>query len=77
VRVTLTADAVARTELLTLRFGTATNGLVDVPRGPSGSPGGFTVTLALGTRQATFVVRRATAGQGVSVPLTVVDGCRQ
>ena len=33
------------------------------------------MTLPPGTTQVSFTVRRVTAGQGTTVPLTVVDGC--
>lgn len=73
--MTIAADRAAPADLLTLRFGAATNALLDVPGGPTGASGSFSVTLPPGTTQTSFVVRRATAGQGVSAPLTVVDSC--
>ena len=42
--------------------------------GQSGT-GPLTVTLPAGTQQATFLVTRLSAGQAVTVPLTVVDSC--
>jgi hypothetical protein len=33
------------------------------------------ILLAITALQTTFTVRRATAGQAFTVPLTVVDGC--
>jgi len=61
--------------VLQLQFGAATNALIDIPGGPIAQSGNFTVTLPAGTTQAFFTVRRATTGQAVTVPLTVVDGC--
>ena len=57
-----------------LRFGAATNALIDVG-GVTGRTGDFNVGLAPATGQTSFAVRRATAGSGSSVALTVVDGC--
>src|SRR5262249_20496362 len=61
--------------VLQLQFGAATNALIDIPGGPIGQSGNFTVTLPAGTTQTSFTVRRATTGQASTVPLTVVDGC--
>jgi hypothetical protein len=57
-----------------LRFGAATNALIDIG-GVAGRTGNFSVTLAPLTTQTSFVVRQATRGRGTTVPLTVVDGC--
>jgi hypothetical protein len=60
--------------LTELRFGASTNALIDVA-GQTGRSGAFTVPLAERSTSVTFFVRRATAGQATTVPLTVVDGC--
>src|SRR5581483_6495603 len=60
--------------LRSLRFGTATNALVDAGD-HTGSGGDFTLALEPGAIEAVFAVRRATAGQAVTVPLTVTDSC--
>jgi hypothetical protein len=77
LQVTVSARAGAGTPgnaIQALRFGRGTNALIDAG-GQTGSTGNFTVTPPAGTQQTTFTVRRATAGQGFTVPLTVVDGC--
>jgi hypothetical protein len=63
----------ANNALRVLRFGAATNATVEAG-GQSGS-GNFTVSLPAGTREYSFVVRRAATGQAVTVPVTVTDGC--
>jgi hypothetical protein len=60
--------------LQSLRFGVATNALIDVS-GQTGLTGNHSLGLAAGTQQTTFTIRRATAGRATTVPLTVVDGC--
>jgi len=60
---------------VSLQFGAATNALIDVPGGPTGQTGSFTVNLPAGTQQTQFTVRRATAGQATTVPLVVTDAC--
>ncbi len=70
---TVTAPASANDRLATLRFGAATNARVEA--GGQRGPGGFSVTLAPGTQQTTFVVERVTAGQAATVALTVMDSC--
>jgi hypothetical protein len=72
VQVTVTAGGNAA--LQTLRFGTATNALIDAGDRVGGT-GSFTVTLPSGTRQTTFTVRRATAAQATTVNLVAVDSC--
>jgi hypothetical protein len=77
LQVTVSAQTSAGTPtnaLQALRFGAGTNTLVDAGT-QVGATGSFTVTLPPGTQQTTFTVRRATAGQAMTVPLTVVDGC--
>ena len=70
-----TGPAMPANSLRELRFDPASNALIDVPNGPQGSTGGITVPLPAGTQQTTFFVRRQTAGQAATVPLTVVDEC--
>lgn len=77
LQVTLSAGtsaALPSNALRELRFAAATNALVDAG-GQTGQGGAFTVTLAAGTQQTSFVIRRATAGQAATVPLVVVDAC--
>ena len=57
-----------------LRFGAATNALIDVG-GQSGRPGNFAVSLPSGANGVTFFVRRASAGAATTVPFVVADGC--
>jgi hypothetical protein len=59
--------------LQSIVFGTATNALIDVPGGPTGATGNFTVSP--GTPQFSFVVRRAQEGAGTTVNFVVVDAC--
>jgi len=56
-----------------LRFGAARNAVIEV-EGQSRGVGNTAVALATGTRQTTFIVRRASPG-AVTVPLAVIDGC--
>ena len=73
LQATVTAPASSNDRSLTLRFGAATNARVDA--GGQSGPGGFSVSLAAGSQQTTFMVSRVTAGQAVTVPLTVADSC--
>jgi hypothetical protein len=73
LQVTVAAPATANDRLLALRFGAATN--AQIRAGDQSGSGGFTVSLAPGTQQTSFTVSRATAGQAVTVPLTVLDSC--
>ena len=79
VQVTIAANSAPvvapANRLISLRFGTASGALIDVPNGPAGATGNFTVSLAAGTQQTTFVVRQATPGGAATVPLEVVDVC--
>ena len=54
---------------------TPTNALLDLPDGRTGVTGTPTLTLAAGTTQTTFFVRRQTAGQATTVPFVVTDAC--
>ncbi|MBI2756448.1 MAG: S8 family serine peptidase [Chloroflexi bacterium] len=57
-----------------IAFGSASNATVNA--GPTtASPGGFTYAPPMFSRSATFTVRRTTAGQAATVPLTVTDSC--
>jgi hypothetical protein len=69
-----TAGSNASNRLTELRFGPGTNALVDVG-GQTGRSGTFNVALSDRPTSVTFFVRRATAGQGTSLPVTVVDDC--
>jgi hypothetical protein len=73
--VTVTAHTSTYTPvnaLSSLQFGTATNGLIDMPGGPTGSTGGFTYPTT-GASQ-TFTIRHAASG-ATTVPFTIVDSC--
>ncbi|HEY7067293.1 MAG TPA: choice-of-anchor Q domain-containing protein [Chloroflexota bacterium] len=71
--VTVSADAAAHATLQALRFGTATN--AQITAGSQSGGGSFTVPLVPGTAQTQFTVARVTAGQGATVPFTVIDSC--
>src|SRR5262249_35165333 len=78
LQVTVTATSNAGTpnnSLVALRFGAATNALIDVPGGQTGATGNFSRTPPPGTTQTTFVVRRASEGAAATVNLVVVDRC--
>jgi hypothetical protein len=72
LQVTLTVSG-ANNALRSLRFGAATNATIEA--GGQSGPGSLMVSLPAATRQYGFAVRRTTAGQAITVPLTVVDGC--
>ena len=77
LRVTVTAPttaALSTNALQALRFGAATNALIDAG-GQVGATGSFSVALPAGTTQTSFVVRRATPGLATTVPFEVVDAC--
>jgi hypothetical protein len=72
--VTASTSALLPNNLLqSIVFGTATNALIDVPGGPTGATGNFTVSP--GTPQFSFDVRRAQAGASSIVHFVVVDAC--
>jgi hypothetical protein len=75
LHATITAQASANARLVSLTIGQATNAVVDVPGGPTGTPGGVTVQLPANTQQIVLTVRRVQSGQAVTVPLTVTDSC--
>ncbi|MCC7372332.1 MAG: hypothetical protein IT306_28220 [Chloroflexi bacterium] len=56
-----------------LRFGTSTNGTIQI--GAQSGTGNFTYTVPPRTGQVTFYVGRQTAGVATSVPFMVVDVC--
>jgi hypothetical protein len=60
--------------LQSLQFGSATNALIDAGS-MNGATGNFALALAPGTQVSTFIVRRLTAGNATTVPLSVVDRC--
>jgi hypothetical protein len=72
LQVTVTV-AGQNNRILALQFGAVANGRVDVA-GQTGLGENVSVTLPTPTTQATFTVRRVSAG-AVTVPLTVIDGC--
>jgi hypothetical protein len=76
--VTVAATGTNNT-LSSIAFGngarTPTNALLDLPDGRTGVTGTPTLTLANGSTQTTFFVRRQTAGQATTVPFVVTDGC--
>jgi hypothetical protein len=59
--------------LRALRFGTASNAVIDA--GGQRGAGDFIVTLPAGTQQTTFTLTRVSAGQAVSVLFIVTDAC--
>jgi hypothetical protein len=79
IQVTIAANSVPTAapanRLLSLRFGNASGALIDIPNGPTGATGNFTVSLPAGTQQTTFLVRQATPNGSATVPLEVVDVC--
>jgi subtilisin-like proprotein convertase family protein len=72
LRVTVTSTGPSNT-LQSLRIGSMANARVDVVGGPSGVQSGAVVSLN-GAASATLLVSRVAPG-GVTVPLTVTDGC--
>lgn len=91
IRTNTTVDAPGRLQvsvtagvgasLTGLQFGnlssnpsSSVNALIDVG-GQTGRTGRFSVGLPAGSQSATFYVRRAAAGQAVTVPLVVTDLC--
>jgi uncharacterized protein YkwD len=67
------ATGPTQNSLTAIRFGSMVNATVDVS-GVGRAASGTTVTLARGSQQAMFVVRRATPG-AVTVPLVLTDAC--
>jgi hypothetical protein len=77
LRVTVRARTSAGTptnQLQRLRFGAATNALVDVGDQRDRS-GDFTLDLPDRPSEITFIVRRAVGGQATTVLFAVVDNC--
>jgi hypothetical protein len=73
------SDTLPNNLLRSVTFGAATNAQIEVPiqsgvRSVQGGAGGFAVQFTP-TIDLTFTVRRTTAGQATTVPLTVVDDC--
>lgn len=78
LQVTVTANSapgILANQLSELRFGMATNALIDLPGADQGSRGNTALRLAVGTTQSVFYVRQATPGLAATVNLVVVDGC--
>jgi uncharacterized repeat protein (TIGR01451 family) len=77
LRVTISAGTLPATPsnaLREVRFGAAQNALIDIPSGPSGSPGGFAHRPSDGV-VLTFFVRRASPSGAATVPLVLIDEC--
>jgi hypothetical protein len=77
LRVTIVATTSAgfpNNRLTRLRFETSNNLLIDVPGGPTGSPGNFEINLP-SVPAATFDIHRANSAVGGSVSFTVTDEC--
>ncbi|HLH26954.1 MAG TPA: S8 family serine peptidase [Chloroflexota bacterium] len=77
LQVTVTAQTLPGSppnSLRELRFGSAANARIDAGT-VSGATGNFMMPAPPGAQQVTFSVQEAAAGQAVTVPLTVVDGC--
>ena len=64
----------ANNAIAEIRFGTASNAVIDLPDGRNGLTGGVTYRPATRQTRISFVVRRAASGGG-TVPFTVVDNC--
>jgi len=76
--VTIQANRAAPNQTNTLesvRFGVPRNAAIEVPNQPENTTGNFTVPLGNGATTFTFSLRRLTAGQAVTVPLTITDSC--
>ncbi|MCC6177405.1 MAG: right-handed parallel beta-helix repeat-containing protein [Chloroflexi bacterium] len=75
VTVTVTRPAAAPNNTVQqLQFGPAQNATIEI--GGQQHPGGnFSVPIPPGVQQATFTVRRQTAGQAATAPFAVVDDC--
>jgi len=74
--VTVTAGAVSgapNNTLRALRFGSPSNATIEV--GGQTVATNSRVTLPAGTQQTQFSVRQTRAGQAVTVPLVIEDGC--
>lgn len=71
--------AAGLSSLARLEIGTAgsplANAVVDVVGGPTGLTVGQAVSLPPGTQHVELLVARLNAGQPVTVPITVTDGC--
>jgi hypothetical protein len=70
-----TTTGLSTNQISQISFGTATNGLIDIPGGVTGSPGNFTLDLTPAQTSFSFTIRRATAGAATTVPFTVFDVC--
>ena len=69
-----TATGSTRNTLAAIRLGSVVNGTVDI-NGHGRVSSNTTVRMASDVQQATFVVRRATAGAATTVPLVLTDAC--
>lgn len=77
LQVTVTSQVSSSTpsnQLTELRFGTASNALIDIPNGPSGFPGNRNIVLSPSVQQTTFRVRRINPG-AFTAHLDAIDAC--
>jgi CSLREA domain-containing protein len=78
LQVTVTAQTgpgVTSNAVIQLQFGGAANAIIEAPGGPPNSSGPFDISPPAGSISYTFFLRRLAAGQGVQLPVTVVDSC--
>jgi len=80
LQVTLASQSGSSGALQALRFGSATNAVIEVG-GDASTPGtvsregNFSLTLPPGTTRVDFFVRQVTSGAATTVPVVAVDGC--
>jgi len=74
LRVTVTTTGAAA-PISALRFGPATNAIVDAPGAPAALPGNFNVAPPSGSASYTFVIQRTAPSVAAQVPFVVVDAC--
>jgi YVTN family beta-propeller protein len=70
-----TGPSTPTNQLRSLRFGTASNALIDVQGGPSNQTGNFTYTALSGTQTIVFFIRQMTPGLYTTVPFDAEDDC--
>jgi len=76
VTVQATSSAAAPTNaLVALQFASAQGALIDIPGGPTGSGGNFSVSLPPGLQQTSFTIRPVSGATAGTAPFTVVDQC--
>ena len=69
-----TSAALPNNRLREIRFGEATNALIDV-RDTRGAAGSFSTPLPDRPQQLSFTVRRQQSTQATTVPLVAIDDC--